>query len=348
MQSGMREEMREGGRTAVVILNWNGAAHLREFMPSVVAHTPTWVDIVVADNGSSDESCEVIEEEFSPRVSLLRLDRNWGFAEGYNRALARLDHDIFILLNSDVEVSQGWCEPLVEELILGDDIGVVGSKIRSYRDREMFEYAGAAGGYIDYLGYPFCRGRELSALERDEGQYDDARDLFWVSGAALACRADLFRRLDGFCPEFFAHQEEIDFCWRVQLSGYRVRVVPRSVVYHLGGGTLGEGSPEKVRLNHRNNLAMIYRCAPPAQRIVVALLRPLLDLLAAVVYLLKGDGRSSSAVVRAWCEFIMWHKRLSTERRVIRRSRVAESRYIYRGLILWRSLLGKSPTPPQA
>ncbi len=322
-------------KVAVVILNYNGAEHLRCFLPSVVEHTPQCVEIIVADNGSTDGSCEEVRELFAPRVEVVELGRNWGFAEGYNRALEGLDHDIFILLNSDVEVSEGWVEPLLEAFESSDDIAVVGSKLRSYRDREYFEYAGASGGYIDYLGYPFCRGRRLSTVERDEGQYDDARDVFWVSGAALACRASAFREMGGFDGDFFAHQEEIDLCWRLQLRGYRIRIEPRSVVYHLGGGTLSADSPRKTMLNHRNNLAMLYKCAPTKQRVVVAVVRPLLDLAAAVSYLLQGRWRSALAVFEAWGYFIQWHRTLAQKRHEIRTKATTESKYIYRGSIFF-------------
>ncbi len=320
-------------RVAVVILNFNGEEHLRRFLPSVVEHTPEYVDVIVADNGSTDGSCELLQSEFSPRVELLRLDRNYGFAEGYNRALTQLDHDIFILLNSDVEVTPGYVEPLIEELLSSDDIAAVGPKLRSVAEPEKFEYAGASGGFIDYLGYPFCRGRKLSKVEYDKGQYDDARDIFWVSGAAFVCRGSIYKELGGFDSDFFAHMEEIDLCWRMQLRGYRVRIVPQSVVYHLGGGTLNVLSPFKVFLNHRNNLAMLYKCAPTPQRITVAILRPFLDLAAAFSYLLKGQSKAFCAVFKAWWEFIKWHKSLNTKRHAIRSNAICESKYIYKGSI---------------
>ncbi len=336
---------------AVVILNFNGEAHLRRFLPSVVAHTPVWVDIIVADNGSTDGSCDVVRSEFAPRVELLEMERNYGFAEGYNRALRELRHDIFILLNSDVEVTHGWVEPLVEPLVessvVGGDLAVVGAKLRSLSEPAKFEYAGAAGGYIDYLGYPFCRGRVLSVIDSDDGQYDDACDLFWVSGAAFACRGELFHRAGGFDGDFFAHMEEIDLCWRLQLMGYRIRIEPRSVVYHLGGGTLNVESPRKTMLNHRNNLAMLFKCAPPMQRFTVAILRPLLDLLAAVVYLVQGRWRSAVAVGEAWWQFLCWHGLLSTKRKAIRSGRVAESTYIYKGSILFNSIFARSIIVPK-
>ncbi len=330
-------------RCGVIILNWNGAQQLCRFLPSVVAHTPEWVDVVVADNGSTDSSEEVIKQQFSERVKWLPLGANYGFAEGYNRALAALNYDIFILLNSDVEVSEGWCEPLVEALHNDKKLGAVGSKLRSVERRGEFEYAGASGGFIDYFGYPFCRGRVLFNVEEDRGQYNDEREVFWVSGAAFACRAEVFRSLGGFDADYFAHFEEIDLCWRMQLAGYTIRIIPRSIVYHLGGATLSSESPLKTKLNHRNNLAMIFKCAPTPQRIVCAVVRPFLDGVAALSYLLKGRWRSAWAVAEAWWQFIGWHKSLSSKRVATRRNRKAESTQIYRGSILLAAIFGKTP-----
>lgn len=323
----------------IVILNWNGVAHLRRFLPSVVAAAPVGVEVVVADNGSTDDSVEVLRSEF-PSVTVLRMDRNYGFAGGYNRALQRIEADYYVLLNSDVETPRGWLAPLVEALDRNPDVGVVSPKLISSEDRRMFEYAGASGGYVDWLGYPFCRGRILRTVEEDRGQYDDARDLFWVSGAAFCCRAELFHRLGGFDDDFFAHMEEIDLCWRMQLAGYRVRVVPESRVYHLGGGTLQTDSPSKVFYNHRNNLAMLYKCSSPGQRILVAVVRPVLDLLAALSYLVQGRADNFRAVFRAWRDFLRWHGALAEKRRAIRSSRKAEARHIYRGSIVVRYMLG--------
>ncbi len=266
----------------IVILNWNGEEHLRRFLPSVVAAAPEGVGVVVADNGSTDGSVALLEREF-PSVGVVRLERNYGFAGGYNRALERIEAEYFVLLNSDVETPPGWLEPLLDCLRRHPDVAVVSPKLLSFRDRGRFEYAGASGGFIDFLGYPFCRGRILRSVECDAGQYDDTRDVFWVSGAAFCCRADVFRALGGFDADFFAHMEEIDLCWRMQLAGWRVRVVPESRVYHLGGGTLATDSPAKVFYNHRNDLAMLYKCASPWQRAVVAVVRPGLDLPADVI-----------------------------------------------------------------
>ncbi|MBP3483085.1 MAG: glycosyltransferase family 2 protein [Alistipes sp.] len=327
--------------TAVVILNWNGAAHLRRFLPSVVDNTPRDVAIIVADNASTDDSCEIVERDFG-RVRLLRLDRNYGFAEGYNRALSMVDADYCVLLNSDVETPEGWLEPLVARLEADRNIAAVAPKIMSVLVRDEFEYAGAAGGFIDYLGYPFCRGRIMRTLERDEGQYDDARRVFWSSGAAMCCRREVFVRLGGFAGEFFAHMEEIDLCWRMQLAGYSVEVEPRSRVYHLGGGTLAMNTPRKIFYNHRNNLAMIYRCASGGQRLVAAVVRPVLDMLAALSYLVGGNARGAWAVCRAYGDFIRWHGRLSAERKTIRAAAVREpDDTIYGGSIVARYMLGR-------
>lgn len=325
----------------IVILNWNGAEHLRRFLPSVVRAAPADVEVVVADNGSTDDSAAMLAAEF-PTVRVLRMETNYGFAGGYNRALAQIEADYFLLLNSDVETPQGWLAPILDCLDRNPDVAVVAPKLIACDDRTRFEYAGAAGGYIDFLGYPFCRGRILRCVEQDRGQYDDARDVFWVSGAAFCCRADVFRALGGFDGDFFAHMEEIDLCWRMQLAGYRVRVVPQSTVYHLGGGTLQTDSPTKVFYNHRNNLAMLYKCASPVQRLTVAAVRPVLDLLAALSYLAQGRTDNFRAVFRAWRDFIRWHGALARKRRAIRhRAKGSAAGRIYRGSIVLRYLFGR-------
>lgn len=324
----------------VVILNWNGRETLARFLPSVVASLPDWADVVVADNGSTDDSCAFVEREF-PSVRLLRLERNYGFAGGYNRALEQLEGDYFVLLNSDVETPAGWLEPLIDTLERHPETAAVAPKLRSVTDPARFEYAGAAGGYIDWLGYPFCRGRILKRIERDEGQYDDEREVFWVSGAAFCCRASAFREAGGFDEAFFAHMEEIDLCWRLQLAGWRVRVVPESRVWHLGGGTLQNDSPRKLYLNYRNNLAMLFKCASPVQRVAVAVLRPLTDAAAALVYLLKGERAQAGAVVGAYRDFLARHGELARRRRAVQQSKRRAAAHIYHGSIIVRYLLGR-------
>ena len=327
-------------RTAVVILNWNGRQHLEQFLPSVVAHTPQQVRIIVADNGSTDDSVAFLAQHY-PTIEIIRLEQNYGFAEGYNRALEQVDAEFFILLNSDVEVTAGWVEPLVATLTNNRSIAAVAPKLRSYGNRDHFEYAGAAGGYIDVLGYPFCRGRILSTLEQDKGQYDTAQEVFWASGAAFCCRADVFRMLGGFDADFFAHMEEIDLCWRMQLQGYKIMVEPHSTVYHLGGGTMPNESPRKLYLNYRNNLSMLFKCAPTWQRILVAVARPVADMLSALIYLLRGDKALAKATIEAYRDFFALHDELNKKRKAVRSACKAESDRIYRGSIVMRYAVGK-------
>ena len=326
--------------TKIIILNWNGEGHLARFLPGVVAAAPEGVGVVVADNGSTDGSLALLARDF-PQVQVVRLDRNYGFAEGYNRALAQVEAEYFVLLNSDVETPAGWLEPLIETLERNPDIAAAAPKLLSAAEPGRFEYAGASGGFIDYLGYPFCRGRILRSIECDRGQYDDGRDVFWASGAAFCCRASVLRELGGFDAGFFAHMEEIDLCWRMQLAGYRVRIEPRSRVYHLGGGSLAQGSPSKVFYNHRNNLAMLYKCASPVQRSVVAIVRPVLDSCAALSYLMQGRPDYVRAVGRAWRDFLRAHKALAAKRRAVRGAVKGKPRGIYCGSIVLRYLLGR-------
>lgn len=325
-------------KTAVVILNWNGRKLLERYLPSVVERTPN-AEVIVADNGSTDDSLVWLRMHY-PEVKTITLDKNYGFAGGYNRALRDVDADYVVLLNSDVEVTVGWLEPLVEVLDKSADVAVVAPKLRSVTEPHRFEYAGAAGGFIDYFGYPFCRGRILSTVEEDCGQYDDCRDIFWASGAAMCCRREVFLAVGGFDEDFFAHMEEIDLQWRMQLAGWRIAVEPRSVVYHLGGGTL-PASPNKIFLNHRNNLAMLMKCSSPMQRAVVALVRPLTDMAEAVAHLLMLRPRNAWAIVRAWWAFVKWHKMLGRKRREVVRRESVEIRGIYPRSIVLSYLFGK-------
>lgn len=323
-------------KLSVVILNYNGRHHLERFLGSVVANTSADAEVVIADNHSTDDSLVWLRLNH-PGLRVIALDKNYGFAGGYNRALRQVDSPYVLLLNSDVEVTDGWWQPLVEALDSDESVAAVAPKLRSVERRDEFEYAGAAGGYIDYLGYPFCRGRILSTVERDEGQYDTSRELFWGSGAALCCRRNIFFEVGGFDESFFAHMEEIDLQWRMQLAGYRILCVPQSTVYHLGGGTL-PASSFKLYLNHRNNLAMLFKCASPMQRCVVAVVRPFTDMAEALAHLLTLHPHRAWAVMRAWITFIGWHKRLAKARReVVRR---AEVKHIYRFSIVVRYLCG--------
>lgn len=245
-------------KTAVVILNWNGKDFLERFLPGLLASVEKEPDscVIVADNASSDGSMQMMEECF-PEVRTVRLDRNYGFTGGYNRALFQTDAEYFVLINSDIDVPDGWLHPLVSWMDSHPECGICAPKLHAFDRRDTFEYAGAAGGYIDRLGYPFCRGRVMRRVEKDCGQYDSYGPVFWASGACLMVRAELYRRLNGLDERFFAHQEEIDLCWRAQLEGYQIHIVPESTVYHVGGGTLPNNSPWKLYLNYRNNLLML-------------------------------------------------------------------------------------------
>ena len=323
-------------RLSVVILNWNGRRHLERYLPSVVAHTEGDAEVVVADNGSTDDSLQWLRLNY-PDVRVIRLDRNYGFAGGYNRALREVESEYVLLLNSDVEVTAGWWQPLVEVLDTESDVAAVAPKLLADMEGTQFEYAGAAGGFIDYLGYPFCRGRILSNVEEDRGQYDNRRDIFWASGAAMCCRREVFESLGGVDEDFFAHMEEIDLQWRMQLAGWRIVVEPKSVVYHLGGGTL-PASSRKIFLNHRNNLAMLFKCASPMQRAVVAVVRPFTDMLEALVNLVTLHPQRALAIVRAWGEFIAWHGALSRKRKAVVRTKKVDN--IYRNSIVLRYIFG--------
>lgn len=323
---------------SVVILNWNGLSHLREFLPSVVRHTPSSLaGIVVADNGSEDGSAAFVEREF-PSVRLLRLDRNYGFTGGYNRALSRIDAAYYVLLNSDVEVTPGWLEPLVAAVESSPSVAAVMPKMLSFADRSRFEYAGACGGFIDVLGYPFCRGRLLSVTEEDKGQYDTQREVFWASGACLLVRADLYHTQGGLDEDFFAHMEEIDLCWRLKNAGHRILAEPASTVYHLGGGTLPNESPRKLYLNFRNNLRMLYKNLPSEKLVPVLAVRMVLDGLAAVSYLLRGRGKGFAAVLRAHLDFYRGLPALRVKRRQQRQADGLTG--IYPGSVLWRFFTG--------
>ena len=285
--------------TAVVILNWNGLSMLQTYLPTLMARTTRQgAFVVVADNGSTDGSLDWLAENW-PAVRTIRLDRNYGFTGGYNRALREIDADYYVLLNSDVEVGDGWLEPLEAFMEEHPEVGVCQPKIRSAAQPDWFEYAGAAGGFIDRYGYPFCRGRILSNLEKDEGQYDTPEECFWATGACLMVRSALYHHLGGLDEAFFAHMEEIDFCWRAKLLGYQVWCVPASTVWHVGGGTLPNDSPRKLYFNYRNNLLMLYKNLPERIRRRRILVRMCLDGVSATVYLLTGRWASVKSVWNA-------------------------------------------------
>ncbi len=289
----------------IVILNWNGRKYLEQFLPSVTSSSYSNYEVVVADNGSTDDSLDFLRSNFRT-VKIIDLGENYGFAKGYNEALKQLNADYFVLLNSDVEVKKDWIEPIIDLMQSDASIGVCQPKILTYHDRTRFEYAGAAGGWLDYLGYPFARGRIFDICETDEGQYDSIQPVFWATGAAMFVRGKIYHDLNGLDEYFFAHQEEIDFCWRVQLAGYKIYACPSSIVYHVGGGTLPKGNATKVFLNFRNNLVMMAKNLPLSQSIWKIPFRFLLDTVSAFKSLFEGQGTYFIAVFKSHIAFIGW------------------------------------------
>lgn len=299
---------------AVVILNWNGSAMMRRFLPSVIAGCAGEGEVIVADNGSTDDSLEMLRTQF-PEVRILPLDRNYGFAEGYNQAFRRLEgYEYLLLLNSDVECTDGWLRPLREYMDAHPDVAACQPKVRAEWDRARLEYAGACGGYIDRDGYPFCRGRIFSVAEEDRGQYDAVADCFWATGAALMVRAKDWAAVGGLDGRFFAHNEEIDFCWRLRSRGRRVVCVPQSVVYHVGGGTLPKDNPRKTYLNFRNNLTMLYKNLPDGEMQRVMRRRTFLDWVAALQFVAKCDVANARAILRARRDFKAWRHDFDADR----------------------------------
>jgi len=290
-------------KTAVVILNWNGADMLRRFLPSVVRYSDDGdTAVYVADNGSTDDSVSLLQADF-PTVRLVLLDRNYGFAEGYNKALAQVDAEYVVLLNSDVEVTEGWLAPLTGYLDSHAEATACQPTIRSWHQRDKFEYAGAAGGFIDRFGYPFCRGRVMQTVEADTGQYPDTIPVFWATGAALCIRRKDYVEAGGLDARFFAHMEEIDLCWRLQSRGRAIACVPQSVVYHVGAATLKRENPRKTYLNFRNNLLMLFKNLPQGELKTVLRIRSVLDVVAALSFCCKGEFANARSVFRAQRDF---------------------------------------------
>lgn len=301
-------------RCSVVILNWNGAEMLRRYLPSVLQYTPADCEVVVADNGSSDESLSVLTQEF-PSVRTIILDKNYGFAEGYNKAIAQIDSEFIVLLNSDVEVAPNWLSPMLDYMDTHSEVAALQPKIHSWLKRDYFEHAGAAGGYLDILGYPFCRGRLLNYVEQDKGQYDTIADVLWTSGACMCIRTHIYKEVGGLDGEFFAHMEEIDLCWRLNCRGYRLVCLPDSTVYHLGGGALAYENPRKTYLNFRNNLLMIYKNTPTNRLWWVLAMRFVLDYAAALQLLVTGKPKQAKAAIQARWDYRRMKKRFAGKRK---------------------------------
>lgn len=308
-------------KVAIVILSWNGRKYLEQFMPSVMQHTSSELcEIIVADNLSSDDSIAFLQQHY-PTVRIIQNQRNGGYAGGYNDALKLVDTEYYVLLNQDIEVTEGWVEKVIAEMDKDTSIAAAQPKIRAYNSKDEFEYAGACGGYLDRFGYPFCRGRVFEVLEKDNGQYDTVADIFWASGACLFVRRSAFWNAGGLDEDFFAHQEEIDLCWRMKNQGQRIICVPQSLVYHVGGGSLGYGSPFKTYLNFRNSLFMLFKNLPAWQVIWKISFRIQLDNIAAIKFLFGGGGfKAYWAVVRSQFAFLAAVPSLIRKRRSFNRS----------------------------
>ena len=308
-------------KVAIVILNWNGQAMMERYLPSVLNYSRDEAAVYVADNASTDQSMEMLRRQF-PEVKLIQLEKNWGFAEGYNKALRQIDAEYYLLLNSDIKVTHHWLTPMVEYMDNHQDVAACQPKLLSIFDEDRFEYAGASGGYLDRLGYHFCRGRFFETVEADNGQYDYATDILWATGAALMIRAKDYWEAGGLDGRFFAHNEEIDLCWRLRIRGRRIVCLPESYVYHVGGGTLPKGNPMKTFLNFRNNLTMLYKCLPDEELKPVMRWRWWLDYLAAwEMLLLKRNVGDFKAIYRARRAFKRWRKDFEADRQAIQASR---------------------------
>lgn len=323
-------------KTAVVILNWNGVEMLTRFLPQVIDYSRDDAVVYVADNASTDNSLEVLRKHF-PEVHLVVLDKNWGFAEGYNRALEQIEAEYYVLLNSDVEVSHHWLTPMIEFMDNHPDVAACQPKLLSEKSRDSFEYAGASGGFIDCYGYPFCRGRMFDTVETDNGQYDYATEILWATGACMVVRASDFKEAGGFDARFFAHSEEIDLCWRMILMGKKIYCIPDSFVYHIGGATLPKNNPMKTYLNFRNNLTMLYKNLPDSELRHVMRVRAFLDYVAAFQALASGRTGDFKAIINGRKAFKKWLPEYRTVREEIQSMRKTDDiKGIYRHSILWQ------------
>jgi GT2 family glycosyltransferase len=311
-------------RVAVVILNWNGRKYLEKFLPFLVKYSSGDADIIVADNASTDDSVDFLQKNY-PELRVIRNPRNLGFAGGYNEALKQVESEYYILLNTDIEVTEGWISPVITLMDADPLIGACQPKIRAYDNREKFEYAGAAGGFIDTYGYPFCRGRMFTTIEEDHGQYDDPAEIFWATGACMFVRAELYHRLGGLDADFFAHMEEIDFCWRLKNEGYRVMYCPASTVYHIGGGTLPKISWRKTYYNFRNNFLLLYKNLPDNKVFPVFAVRFILDGVAAMKFLVTAGFQDFWAVSRAHMSFYRSFPKTRKKRKLLKHNPMREA-----------------------
>jgi GT2 family glycosyltransferase len=325
-------------KVAVIILNWNGKHFLEQFLPSVYNSSYPALEIIVGDNASTDDSLTFIHQYF-PTVRIISNEQNYGFSEGYNRVLSKVAADYYVLLNSDVEVSPNWIEPVIRMMEMDPLIAAAQPKLRSFYQKEKFEYAGAAGGFLDKYAYPFCRGRIFDTVETDTEQYNVSSEIFWASGAALFIKKKYWDEMSGFDSGFFAHMEEIDLCWRLKNRGYKIMYCPDSTVYHVGAGTLNSDSPYKTYLNFRNNLAMLRKNLPASQAIVIIFIRLWLDFFTLLRFLFKGKFHSARAINKAHTHFFRDIRKNSEKReRDISKFNKAG---LFKGSIVWQYFINK-------
>lgn len=329
-------------KVAIVILNWNGKKFLEQFLPSVLATAFSNFQVIVADNGSTDDSIEFLQTNY-PTIRIITFNKNLGFAKGYNETLKQVVAEYYVLLNSDVEVTTSWLQPMVDLLENNENIAACQSKLLSFHNKKMFEYAGAAGGWIDKYGYPFAKGRIFDISEEDHGQYDQQEPIFWASGACLLIRSSVFHQMKGFDEYFFAHQEEIDLCWRIQLAGYLIYSCPSSVVYHVGGGTLPKGNSLKTFLNFRNNKIMLSKNLPIAKKIWVVPVRNLLDFLSACKGLFSGDAGYFIAILKAHMAFLKWWF-FNRNKSIFPDSKKGNLRGLFKKNLVWQHFAKKKNT----
>jgi len=325
-------------KVAVVILNWNGKSFLEKFLPSLINYTDDDVEIIIADNASTDDSIAFLRSSY-PALRIIENESNGGFSKGYNDALVQTDADYYVLLNSDIEVTEAWIRPVIELMESDKMIAVCQPKLLSWNERHKFEYAGAAGGFVDKWGYPFCRGRIFMSTETDNGQYDDACEIFWATGACMFIRADIYRNFGGLDNDFFAHMEEIDFCWRLKNAGYKIMYTPLSKVYHIGGGTLPQSSSFKTYLNFRNNFILLFKNLPSNQLIPVITVRLLLDGIAGIKFLVSGYPGDCFAVIKAHFSFYTSFGKTWKKRKDIQQRKVS---CMYEGSIVYEHFFNKT------
>lgn len=324
-------------KVAVVILNWNGKSFLQKFLPSVISNLPQWAGLFVADNKSSDDSIVFLKESY-PNIPIIINEDNGGYSKGYNEALSQIDAQYYVLLNSDIEVSPNWIEPIIELMDKDAKIAACQPKILAFHEKDEFEYAGAGGGYIDKYAYPFCRGRLFQDLEKDHGQYDDIKEVFWASGACMFVRSEVYHQLGGLDNDFFAHMEEIDFCWRAKNQGYKIYYHPQSVVFHVGGGTLHKSNPRKTYLNFRNNFFLLFKNIESKRMFPVFFWRLVLDGVAALKFLIDGSYKDSIAVIKAHFSFYYHIPMLYKKRKALKQNSVSK---VYQRNIVYEHFVNK-------